>query len=210
VAAARANLRGNARAGECPECTGTKAEIASIARKSAVGASSDKVLPRRPWPPIYGIFLGNPSADYSKLQQLADTTGGAFYLIPPNRPDSLVTVVKSILNLILKNFDPVSATLQNASLVPSQTSSSSAFVRQSDNVSWRLQLDSAIGLREGLNRMTLTSTFRDSSSGESDIRNTEFWLKVDQSSVSGDGLKPDSSFGWTCFEASSLRILTAS
>jgi hypothetical protein len=160
-------------------------------------------------PPIYGIFLGNPSADYSKLQQLADTTGGAFYLIPPNRPDSLVTVVKSILNLILKNFDPVSATLQNASLVPSQTSSSSAFVRQSDNVSWRLQLDSAIGLREGLNRMTLTSTFRDSSSGESDIRNTEFWLKVDQSSVSGDGLKPDSSFGWTCYEASRLRILTA-
>lgn len=103
-------------------------------------------------PPIYGIFLGKEgAANYKPLQDLADTTGGAFHIVPPDQPDSLVGVLRSIIE---SSFEapPLEITLTNESTTPIQTSTvdQSKLIQQVDG-SWLLELDSALALLPGYN-----------------------------------------------------------
>jgi len=162
-------------------------------------------------PPIYGIFLGNPTADFSKLKQLSDTTGGEFYLIPPGNPDSLKTVVKIILNQILKTFTPVSATLTNNSLSPAQISKSlSADFTPQGEASWLIRLDEIIGLApSGINRMSLETRFQESSGGGEEIRTIQFALRTDGTPATASKILSDSLFAISCYEPSQISLLTA-
>jgi Fn3 associated len=162
-------------------------------------------------PPIYGIFLGNQNADFSKLKQLADTTGGAFYLIPPGNPDSLKTVVRLILNEILRAYEPISATLRNESLSPVQSSQAlaAAFTPQGE-ASWRVRLSDIIALRtEGINALNLETRFRETQSGQEEARSTRFFLRTTEAPATANRILGDSLFALTCYEPSRLQWLDA-
>ena len=51
--------------------------------------------------PIYGIFMGAPLSDTTKLKHLSDATGGTFYRVVPQQPDSLISTVDRIIVRIL-------------------------------------------------------------------------------------------------------------
>ena len=51
--------------------------------------------------PIYGIFISAPLSDTTKLKHLSDSTGGAFYRVAPQQPDSLISTVDRIIVRIL-------------------------------------------------------------------------------------------------------------
>lgn len=162
-------------------------------------------------PPIYGIFLGNQNADFSKLKQLADTTGGSFYLIPPGNPDSLKTVVKIILNEILRAYEPVSATLRNESLIPVQSSQAltAAFSPQGE-ASWRVRLSDIIALSPSAsNALSLETRFRETQSGQEETRTTRFVLRTTNAPATGNAILADSLFALTCYESSRLHWVDA-
>lgn len=115
-------------------------------------------------PPIIGIFLGKEGAtNYKPLQELADTTNGAFHIVPPDKPDSLVGVLKSIIE---SSFEapPLDISFTNESIVPNQTSfvDKSKLIQQVDG-SWIMKLDSAIALVPGYNdiRVEIKKTNKD-------------------------------------------------
>lgn len=160
-------------------------------------------------PPVYGIFLGNPNVDYSLLRQLADTTRGGFYLIPPGNPDSLKAVVKIILNEILKSYSPVSAILRNESLSPVQEARSLAgdFIPQGE-ASWRINLSDIVALNAATtNRMSLETRFRETQSGSEETRLTQFVLRTDGPIAVASRILSDSLFALSCYEPSRLTLL---
>ncbi len=161
-------------------------------------------------PPIYGIFLGNPSAAYQKLEELSSLTGGAFYLIPSNRPDSLKTVVKEILNLILLEFQPISATVSNRSLLPIQTSTGdlAGMVKQSDG-SWLIQLDSILALRKGNNEIVVSSQYRETQGDSLRMQEIRFWLNATGAAETQNKTVAGGAFSTQCHDLTTLQIRNA-
>lgn len=103
-------------------------------------------------PPIYGIFLGREgTTNYQKLEQLSDTTGGEFYIVPPDKPDSLVGVLKSIIEKTVES-PPLDIEITNESIIPMQKSKvDKSQLKQQVDGSWLLVLDSTIELKYGYN-----------------------------------------------------------
>ena len=163
-------------------------------------------------PPIYGIFLGKPRSDTAQLADLAQRTGGKFYLIPPNKPDSLIVVVENILNIILLNYQPSLATVTNTSIIPSQSASSGSadFIPQSDG-SWLMKLNDLIGLRPlDLNTITINTTFKEKTSGVVDTKSISFTIKTTDPASTTSQKITNTQVAIRCYDPSTLRILNSS
>jgi hypothetical protein len=160
-------------------------------------------------PPIYGIFLGRPRTDTLILSNMSKATGGKFYLIPPDNADSLKTVIAAILNIVLLEYQPQTATVTNSSLTPAQTATSSDsadFILQLDG-SWLMKLSDIIALRRAQsNAISVTTTFREKTSGAIDTKTINFTINTtDPVSTTTTNL-PGKPFGVSCFVKSTLVI----
>ncbi|MBD3345833.1 MAG: hypothetical protein GF401_12290 [Chitinivibrionales bacterium] len=92
---------------------------------------------------IYGIFLGYNDQKAGPLKELADTTGGHFYLVPPSRPDSLDGVIEEILREVLYNLT-TDVTITNTT--NNQTSNALNTISRKSGSSLVVELDSVIAL----------------------------------------------------------------
>jgi hypothetical protein len=131
-------------------------------------------------PPVFGIFMGRPTADTAKLADLSKRTGGQFWLIPSSRPDSLKAVVERILNVILRQYQPSSAVVTNNGVSPTQIGRAGAndFVRQPEG-QWLMTLDKPVGLRPaGANPVDATTELVDVQSGAVKPNSISFTLST--------------------------------
>lgn len=131
-------------------------------------------------PPVFGIFMGRPTADTAKLADLSKRTGGQFWLIPSSRPDSLKAVVERILNVILRQYQPSSALVTNNGVSPTQFGRAGAndFVRQPDG-QWLMTLDKPVGLTaSGANPVDATTELVDVQSGAVKPKSISFTLST--------------------------------
>lgn len=163
-------------------------------------------------PPVYGIFLGRPRSDTAILSQMSKNTGGKFYLIPPDDPDSLKSVVAAILNIVLLEYSPQSASVTNSSITPSQTSTSgvSDFVSQPDG-SWLMKLSDVIGLKANAsNSISVSTTFKEKNSGSPDTKNITFTISTTLPAAGATQKIGTTQFGMVCYDKSALAILGGS
>lgn len=156
-------------------------------------------------PPIIGIFLGKEGAvNYKPLQDLADTTNGEFYIVPPDQPDSLVGVLKSIIESTFE-APPLDISLTNESIVPNQTSyvDKSKLIQQVDG-SWLMELDSSIALIPGYNdiRVEIEKTDADGNKEKQIHRVT---LNSTDNTADLDTL-----FEENCYDLASLELFNSS
>lgn len=131
-------------------------------------------------PPVYGIFLGVPRPDTLRLSELSQRTGGRFFLIPPDRPDSLRTVVERILNIILRQYQPNRSVVTNSTIIPNQTAiaGSTDFTLQ-ENKSWLINFDRQVGLNKSMgNAVELRTTMREITSGDTAGKIANFTLST--------------------------------
>ena len=131
-------------------------------------------------PPVYGIFLGVPRQDTLLLAELSAQTGGRFFLIPPNRPDSLRTVVERILNIILRQYQPNKSEVVNSTILPNQRgyAGPTDFTRQ-DATSWLINFDKPVGLNKEMgNAIRLSTQMRDAASGDTADKAANFQLST--------------------------------
>lgn len=165
-------------------------------------------------PPVYTIYLGQgfDTSGYFRLRELAQKTGGTFNVIPPTRPDSLVAVVRNILNLILKDYAPENTTVTNGSLAPVQDATATmpaGFVAQPGG-SWLVRLNDIVALRGGAsNAITVSTNFKETTDGTIINRSISFTINTTGAATSGSGVITGSQFSRTCYDPSSLRILNA-
>lgn len=102
-------------------------------------------------PRVYGIFMGVDGVEGSTLETISNTTGGAYHQIPPNMPDSLGIVIQKILGALIQPASPESFRISN--LTNGQTSI--ATTSKADGNSFRMHLDSLVGLEPGSNALRL-------------------------------------------------------
>jgi hypothetical protein len=127
--------------------------------KNALKAPLTVVKGGRTWtsdvatlPPIYGIFLGVGDLGVSVLDSLSRQTGGKFHQIPPNRPDSLQSVIQQILGEIIHPGNPRNLVITNKT--NGQTSHSVSI--ETKGTSNLMPLDSLVALEPGPNALELT------------------------------------------------------
>jgi hypothetical protein len=154
-------------------------------------------------PPVYGIFLGVPRADTLRLAELSVQTGGRFFLIPPDRPDSLKAVVERILNIILRQYQPNAATVTNTSTILAPATASAGpndFFRQADG-SWLMNMNSQVMLdTNGGNQISLSTEFKETTTGTLDPRAVNFSLFTTGPEESTNRNLPGTQFGVHCVE----------
>ncbi len=153
-------------------------------------------------PPVYGIFMGKPSADTAKLSDLSKRTGGIFFLIPPSRPDSLKAVVEKILNVILRQYQPNTAVVTNNSVAPTQVGRAGAndFARQPDG-HWLMNLDKPVGLAaRGDNAIGLKTELLDVNSGILKPNAIAFTLSTTGPDMSTNANLPGTQFSVSCVD----------
>nr|MDQ3003586.1 VWA domain-containing protein [Fibrobacterota bacterium] len=153
-------------------------------------------------PPIYGIFLGKPTPDTIKLSDMSKATGGRFFLIPPDRPDSLTSVVERILNVILRQYQPNSSVVTNNTTVPPQIGRSGPgdFVRLADGT-WSMRLDKPVGMK-GLdtNLIDMTTELIDVQSGAVQPKSVSFKLRTTGTPETTNKNLPGTQFSVNCVE----------
>ena len=163
-------------------------------------------------PPVYTIFMGGgtDTSNFGRLRELAQLTGGTFSIIPPQRPDSLVSVVRGILNLILRDYAPDRSTVSNSSLSPAQSATAIApagFQLQQPG-SWLMRLDNIIALRNNAsNSITVSTDFRETSTDSIINRSITFTISTTGAPTSGSGVITTTQFARTCYDGSRLTIL---
>ncbi|HAO99450.1 MAG TPA: hypothetical protein DCQ83_05345 [Fibrobacteres bacterium] len=186
-----------------------KAAIVFISDGANTGASYSDLI-NALMPPIYGIFLGkNATADTANLVQLANQTGGAYYRVPPTKPDSLASVVRIILNRILQNYDPDLMTITNSTLSPAQTSTANLagqFVDQG-NSSWRVTLDSSLALQASTaNAIRVITRFKEAGTNSLRLDTSQFSLSTTGTVATGTSTV-FSGIVTQCYAPSELRWL---
>ncbi len=155
-------------------------------------------------------FPGGTATRYGAISYLSAETGGKFYLIPQNRPDSLITVVNKILNILLLQFNPTQVVVTNSTLAPAQTSSSTGFLTQGDSISWRVVLDNIVALQpNSSNHVSLISKFtqvQNPAVSESDT--TQFILSTTGPAAAGAQVISPYNLETRCYLPSKLQWLT--
>ena len=183
----------------------------SDGRPTAGGNALNLVGPTMP--PIYSIYLAkNATPDTVVMRTLSDTTGGIFYRVPGNEPDSVVKIVQQILNLILKEYQPNTALVSNTSLSPVQSANAAmpgGFALQPDG-SWLMRLSDIIALRPSTaNAISVQTHFLETSGPGTDNQTITFTIATtDPASTTTTNL-PDKPFGVTCYDKSALAIQNA-
>jgi hypothetical protein len=158
------------------------------------------------FPKVYGIFLGDNVTDVPEMDTLAAATGGRYWIVPPDRPDSMERVIRSIVANVVEVSIPTSAALAN--VTNNQSSSVLSLLKRKDT-SFAMRLDSVVALDTGANRMRLVSGWKDPKGG-SWLDTTDFVLSVSgQNRTSKDTLDVDgdSIFATRCADASRLSLL---
>lgn len=163
----------------------------------------DSAYARQPgkMPPVYGIFLGQPTADTTFLDSISRLTGGKFYLIPPSRPDSLKAVVGQILNIILRRYQPVGAVVTNNSIpsAPPASAGQTAFSKQPDGT-WLIGFDRTVPLnRQAENQIKLETRFMDQT-GLTQAKTINFSLLTTGPDESTNKNLPGTQFGVSCVD----------
>ena len=195
----------------------TTSSITSNPKKAIIFLSDGRpkdgfTTPPAGTPPIYGIFLGRPRADTLILSKMSDTTGGKFYLIPPDDADSLKSVIAHILNIVLLEYVPQTATVTNSSMVPSQsaTSTPSDFTLQTQDGSWLMKLSDIVGLRPlAGNTITVSTTFKEKTSNALETKTITFTLNTNLPASGTTQKIGTTQFGMTCYDKSTLLIQNA-
>ena len=106
--------------------------------------------------PIFGIFLGKPSAPYARLQELSTLTGGSFHLVSPKNIAEIQRVMAEVIKSIIIRNLPDSLIITNTSLAPPQSSRAAREgMRTNPDSSVSFELDSILALRQGRNEFTV-------------------------------------------------------
>lgn len=153
-------------------------------------------------PPVYGIFLGVPRPDTLRLSELSTLTGGKFFLIPPDRPDSLKAVVERILNVILRQYQPNRSEVTNTTIIPNETgrAASTDFTRQADG-SWLVRLDDSVGLvGQSSNKIGMSTEMRETTSGDLKPKAINFSLNTTGPDANTNTNLPGTQFSVKCVE----------
>ncbi|MDB5048553.1 MAG: hypothetical protein JWO30_1624 [Fibrobacteres bacterium] len=162
-------------------------------------------------PPIYSIFLaGKATPDTAVMKSLSDGSGGKFFRVPPQEPDSVVKIVKQILNLILKEYQPDSATVSNNTLAPVQSAFAgmpAGFVLQPDG-SWLMKLSDIIGLKPlSSNQISVKTKFDEVNGAGVDNSTINFTIAtIDSPTTTNTNLPLGNPFGVACYDKSTLAI----
>lgn len=167
------------------------------------------VIAKLGFPKVYGIYLGAANSSVPEMTHLTTTTGGKFWIVPPDRPDSLQSLIRSIVGSLNTVSTPASTQLSN--LTNGQGSKALGILQKADST-YQLQLDSVIALGKGKNNMQLISTWTDEQ-GKVNSDTSKFILDVsgapsivkDTVAVLGDTL-----FSTVCADPSSLSFLDPS
>jgi hypothetical protein len=171
--------------------------------QARIGTVLDSAYAGQPgkMPPVYGILLGKPTADTAILDSISRVTGGKFFLIPPSRPDSLKSVVAQILNVILRNYHPVMATVTNNSTTPPSVGSAGpgSFTRQDDK-SWLMSFDKNVPLNKSAgNQIRVTTQYQDQLGNPRDTT-VNFVLTTTGDSAAGNKNLSGTPFSVICVE----------
>gem|GEM_PF-4966306 len=165
-----------------------------------------KLLGQDGQPPIYAIYLGQSTDQTPQLDTVVAQTLGRKFVVPPDDPDSLEGVIKSIVASVTRKDAPSSSFLSN--LTNGQTSRTLTVVGDTADA-WHLGLDSAVGLVAGPNYIQSITTWKTTSG-----------ITVDTSIFILDVSGPTAPLGETplavppfsaqCVEGSSLQFLDSS
>lgn len=171
--------------------------------QARIGTVLDSAYAGQPgkMPPVYGILMAKPTADTAILDSISRVTGGKFFLIPPSRPDSLSAVVAQILNVILRNYHPVSAVLTNNSTAPASvaTAGVGSFLRQ-DEKSWLVNFDKIVPLnKQAGNQIRFSTQYQDQLGTPRDTT-VNFILTTSGDSASVNKNLPGTPFSVVCVE----------
>lgn len=153
--------------------------------------------------PIYGIYLGGANEATPELDRVTRDTKGRKFVVPPDRPDSLEGVIKSIVASVTRKDAPTATTITNVS----NGQTSKAVTITSDTLdTWALHLDSIVALAPGANYIMSISNWK-STAG----------VQVDTSIFVLDVSGPASPLGETpltgvplstrCFEGTTLQFV---
>ena len=158
------------------------------------------------FPRVYGIFLGDKVTDVREMDTLAAATGGRYWIVPPDRPDSMERVIRSIVANVVDVSVPMSVALTNLS--NGQASSAISLSRRKDT-SFAMRLDSVVSLDTGANRLRLVSGWKDARGGDwSDT--TVFVISASgaaQTERDAQAVAGDSVFATRCADVSRLSLL---
>ena len=163
------------------------------------------VIAQAGFPKVFGIYLSTTDVP-ADMVNLTTRTGGKYWVVPPNRPDSMISVIRAIVGSVMQVSTPASTRLTN--LTNAQSSNALAIEQASDST-YHLQLDSVIALTAGKNNLQLVSTWTDEK-GKVNSDTSKFTLDVsgtvaiDKDTVSVPG---DTVFATACANPSSLSIL---
>lgn len=151
-------------------------------------------------PPVYGIYLGRPNVDTLRLYQMSIATGGQFFLIPPDRPDSLKAVVARIQTMILRQYQPNSTEITNQNNSQTASAGSTMFTRQQDG-SWLINFNRPVALQsQASNKIALSTTFRELVSDTLRPKNINFSLNTTGPDESTNRNLPGTQFSVKCVE----------
>lgn len=158
-------------------------------------------------PKIYGIFLGSSVTDVPEMDSLTSISGGKYWIVPPSRPDSLQSVIRSIVGNVMSTETPGTTVLTN--LTNGQKSTALTITPGEDSV-FHLKLDSVVALDTGKNTVRLVSSWTDDQ-GKARSDTSSFVLNVSGAAATASGaIKGDTLFATACTDASSLAFLSTS
>lgn len=107
--------------------------------------------------PIYGIYLGGANEATPELDRVTRDTKGRKFVVPPDRPDSLEGVIKSIVASVTRKDAPTATTITNVS----NGQTSKALTITTDTLdTWALHLDSIVALAPGANYIMSISSWK--------------------------------------------------
>ncbi|MCB9496831.1 MAG: VWA domain-containing protein [Fibrobacteria bacterium] len=154
-------------------------------------------------PPVYGIYLGKSEDPTPDLDTITALSFGQKFVVPPNRPDSLEGVIKSIITSVTVKDAPTTSHLRNLTV---GQESKALTLRKGLVDDWSLVLDSALALAAGPNLLQWITGYRTTSGAVLDT--STFLLDVASESLPlGNSPLPATPFAGECFEASRLEFL---
>ncbi|MCB9497717.1 MAG: VWA domain-containing protein [Fibrobacteria bacterium] len=146
-------------------------------------------------PPVYGIYLGIDTSAGTLLDSVSRLTNGRFYMISPNKPDSLAAVVQNILGQLIAATKPEGARVRN--ITNGQYSEARSSIV--NGISYKMVLDSLIGLESGMNNLSIST-----SQGGSPVRMN---LNILVSDAPTNSVSPlDSILTTRCYSPSTLTV----
>jgi len=156
-------------------------------------------------PKIYGIYLGSGVTKVAEMDSLTNISGGKYWIVPPSRPDSLQSVIRSIVGNVMSTETPGTTVLTN--ITNGQKSTALTISQGKDSV-FHLALDSVVALDTGKNSVRLVSSWTDDQ-GKARSDTSAFVLNVSGAAATASGaIKDDTLFAAACVDASKISFLS--